>query len=203
MSTLSFHETKNVTCGEGGALVLNNLSDVVRAEIIRDKGTNRSQFLRGQIDKYTWVDVGSSYLPADILAAFLLAQLEARERLQARRQALWQRYASELQDWAAAADVRLPIVPADCEQPYHLFYLLAPSPEARQALVDHLKTREIQAVSHYRPLHMSEMGRRFGGRAGQCPITENVSDRLLRLPLSAGLTVDEQDRVIAAVVERS
>jgi dTDP-4-amino-4,6-dideoxygalactose transaminase len=203
MSTLSFHETKNVTCGEGGALVLKNVSDVGRAEVIRDKGTNRSQFLRGEIDKYTWVDVGSSYLPADILAAFLLAQLQARERVQARRQTLWQRYACELRDWAAAAEARLPIVPAECEHPYHLFYLLLPSHATRQALIDHLKTREIQAVPHYRPLHISEMGRRFGGREGQCPISENVCDRLLRLPLSNGLTDDEQDRVIAAVVEHS
>jgi dTDP-4-amino-4,6-dideoxygalactose transaminase len=201
MSTLSFHDTKNVTCGEGGALVLNEAAAIGRAEIIREKGTNRTRFFRGQVASYSWVDVGSSYLPADILAAFLFAQLEVSGELQARRQVLWRRYADALQGWAAAAAVRLPIVPAECEQPYHLFYLLLPCRGARQALIDHLKAHEIDAASHYLPLHVSEMGRRFGGRAGQCPVSEDVSDRLLRLPLSAGLTDDEQERVITAVME--
>jgi len=199
MGALSFHETKNVTCGEGGALILNNASRVERAEIIREKGTNRSRFFRGQVDKYTWVDVGSSYLPAEILAAFLFAQLEARERIQARRQVLWERYYRELEPWSCDHGIRLPVVPAHCEQPFHLFYLLMRTLAERQALIHYLNARGISAVFHYQPLHVSAMGRRFGGKPGDCPVTEDVSDRLVRLPLSAGLTDDEQRRVIAAV----
>ncbi|MCA9450940.1 MAG: DegT/DnrJ/EryC1/StrS family aminotransferase, partial [Candidatus Omnitrophica bacterium] len=127
LATQSFHETKNFTCGEGGALLINDPQYIERAEIIREKGTNRSRFFRGQVDKYTWVDVGSSYLPSDILAAFLYAQLEARDQIQAKRQSIWHCYNDHLQDWATANGVRLPIVPACCEQPYHMFYLLLPS----------------------------------------------------------------------------
>ena len=199
MATLSFHETKNVTCGEGGALVLNNPARIARAEILREKGTERSRFFRGEIDKYTWVDVGSSYLPSEILAAFLSAQLEAREQIQARRRVLWNRYEQELRDWAGERGVRLPVVPAECEQPFHLFYLLMPSLEQRQALIARLKSRDISAIFHYLPLHLSDMGRRLGGKPGDCPVTEDVSERVVRLPLSGGLTDAEQERVIVAV----
>jgi len=146
LATQSFHETKNFTCGEGGALLINDPQHIERAEIIREKGTNRSRFFRGEVDKYTWVDLGSSYLPSDILAAFLCAQLEAREHIQTKRQRVWEYYYDHLQDWADDHDVRLPIVPAHCEQPYHLFYLLMPSLEQRQALIAHLKAHGILSV---------------------------------------------------------
>ena len=196
LATLSFHETKNFVCGEGGALLMNDPALVERAEILREKGTNRSRFFRGQTDKYTWVDIGSSYLPSDLLAAFLLAQLEGRERIQAARRRVWHAYRDGLADWAAAQDVRLPFVPEHCEQPYHMFYLLLPSLAARQAFIAHLRAAGMLAVFHYLPLHLSPMGSSFGGRAGDCPVTESVSDRLVRLPFYNNLSPDEQARVI-------
>ena len=199
LATQSFHETKNLTCGEGGALLLNDARYAERAEILREKGTNRSRFFRGQVDKYTWVDVGSSYLPSEILAAFLLAQLESRAAIQAARGRIWKRYAEELDDWARANGVGLPFVPAHCEQPYHIFYLMLPDLAARTRLIEHLKARSILAVFHYQPLHLSDMGKRYGGRAGQCPVTEDVADRLLRLPLFHGLSAQDQGDVIAAL----
>jgi dTDP-4-amino-4,6-dideoxygalactose transaminase len=199
LSTLSFHETKNVTCGEGGALVINDPRFVERAEIVREKGTRRSQFFRGEIDKYTWCDIGSSYLPSDMLAAFLYAQLEQRHAIQARRQQIWEMYRAELAGWAEAHHVRLPVVPDHCEQAYHMFYILLPSLEIRQALIAHLKARHILAVFHYLPLHLSSMGRTVGGRPGDCPVTEDVSDRLLRLPFHNQLTEDDLRRVCEAV----
>jgi dTDP-4-amino-4,6-dideoxygalactose transaminase len=199
LATLSFHETKNFTCGEGGALLIGDPSLVERAEILREKGTNRSRFFRGQVDRYTWVDVGSSYLPSEILAAFLAGQLEHREAIQQARQRIWQRYACELAEWAECQKIRLPVVPDGCEQSYHLFYLLMPSLESRQALISHLRSRGILAVFHYLPLHLSDMGVRYGGRPGLCPVTESVSDRLLRLPFFASLTEQEQGEVIAAI----
>lgn len=199
MATLSFHETKNCTCGEGGALLLNSTELIERAEIIREKGTNRSRFFRGQVDKYTWVDVGSSYLPSDLLAAFLFAQLEAREQIQAKRRAVWERYWNGLEAWAYEFGARLPVVPKHCQQPYHMFYVLMPSLEERQRLIAYLQDREIMGVFHYQPLHLSEVGRSFGGRTGDCPITESVSDRLLRLPFFNELEPESQDRVIQAV----
>lgn len=201
LSTQSFHETKNFTCGEGGALLINDRSYIERAEISREKGTNRSRFFRGQVDKYTWVDLGSSYLPSDILAAFLYAQFEAREQIQARRQQIRETYADQLGDWAADNGVRLPIVPARCRHPFHIFYLLLPSLEQRQAFISHMQDRDILSVFHYQPLHLSEMGRRLGGKPGDCPVTEEVSDRLVRLPLYAGLTLDDQRRVLDAIRE--
>jgi dTDP-4-amino-4,6-dideoxygalactose transaminase len=199
MATLSFHETKNFTCGEGGALVLNDQSFIERAEILREKGTDRSRFFRGQVDKYGWIDVGSSYLPSDLLAAFLFAQLESRERIQAHRRQVWERYQHELADWAQANGATLPQVPADCQQAYHLFYVLLPSLESRQGLIRSLKDRGVGAVFHYLPLHLSPMGQRFGGRPGDCPVTESVSDRLLRLPLFNDLSFDAQSAVIEGV----
>ncbi|MCS6806065.1 MAG: dTDP-4-amino-4,6-dideoxygalactose transaminase [Acidobacteriota bacterium] len=201
LATQSFHETKNFTCGEGGALLINDSQYIERAEIIREKGTNRSRFFRGQVDKYTWVDIGSSYLPSDILAAFLYAQLEARDQIQANRRRIWEFYYEHLQGWAKDHRVRLPIVPVHCEQPYHMFYLLMPSLEKRQALINHLKARGIQSVFHYLPLHLSQMGRAFGGQPGDCPVTERVSDCLLRLPFYNSLTESEQTRVVTAIKE--
>ena len=199
LATQSFHETKNFTCGEGGALLINDGKLIERAEIIREKGTDRSRFFRGQVDKYSWVDVGSSYLPSEILAAVLCAQLEARERIQACRRAVWESYRAGLQDWAAANGVRTPEIPAHCEQSYHMFYLIMPDLERRQALIAHLKSQGILSVFHYLPLHLSVMGRAMGGREGDCPVTESVSDRVLRLPLYMQLTPQDVSRVIDAV----
>ena len=199
MATQSFHETKNFTCGEGGALLIDDPQYIERAEIIREKGTNRSRFYRGQVDKYTWVDIGSSYLPSGILAAFLYAQLEAREQIQAKRRQIWDYYYAHLQDWAQEHGIRLPIVPDHCDQAYHMFYLLMPSLEKRQALIAHLKEQGIFSVFHYLPLHLSQMGQQFGGKEGDCPVTESVSDRLLRLPFYNDLTSSDQARVVASI----
>ena len=199
LATLSFHETKNFTCGEGGALLINDAQFNERAEILREKGTDRSRFFRGEVDKYTWVDVGSSYLPADLLAAFLRAQLEHRDRIQSMRRHIWEIYARELASWAEANGVRLPIVPAECEQSYHMFYVIMPSSESRQALISHLAGPGILAVFHYLPLHLSPMGLRFGGRQGDCPVTEDLADRILRLPFFTGMSNSEQSQVIEAV----
>jgi dTDP-4-amino-4,6-dideoxygalactose transaminase len=199
LATLSFHETKNFTCGEGGALLINDAQFNPRAEILREKGTDRSRFFRGEIDKYTWVDVGSSYLPADLLAAFLRAQLEHRDQIQSMRRQVWEIYARELASWAEANGVRLPIVPAECEQSYHMSYVIMPSFESRQALISHLAGLGILAVFHYLPLHLSRMGLRFGGRQGDCPVTEDLADRLLRLPFFTGMSSSEQSQVIDAV----
>jgi dTDP-4-amino-4,6-dideoxygalactose transaminase len=199
LATLSFHDTKNLSCGEGGALMINDVRHVERAEVIREKGTNRTRFYRGQVDKYTWCDIGSSYLPSDILAAYLLAQLESHEQIQRRRQALWTRYFEALAPPAAAADVRLPLVPEHCGHPAHIFYVLMPTLESRTRLLAALRAQLILAVFHYLPLHLSEMGRRLGGREGQFPVTEGVCDRLVRLPIFYQLTDDDQARVIEAV----
>jgi len=199
MATQSFHDTKNFTCGEGGALLLNDEAYVQRAEILREKGTNRSQFFRGQVDKYTWVDVGSSYILSEILGAVLLGQLEARERIQAQRRRIWERYERELAGWAERRGVTLPTVPAHCEQAFHMFYLLMPTLEARTAFLAHLKERGVSAVFHYLPLHLSPMGRKYGGEPGTCPVTEEQSDRLVRLPFSTDLSEDEQAIVLDAV----
>jgi dTDP-4-amino-4,6-dideoxygalactose transaminase len=199
LATQSFHETKNLTCGEGGALLINDPRLVERAEIIREKGTNRSRFFRGQVDKYTWLDVGSSYLPSDILAAFLYAQIEKRDEIQARRKTAWTHYYEHLQEWSRRQGVRLPFVPAACEQPYHIFYLLLPSLADRNRLITHLKSQEIQTAFHYVPLHLSEMGRRFNGRKGDCPVAESVSDCLLRLPLYHGLNEADLSRIVSAI----
>ena len=196
MASQSFHETKNFTSGEGGALLINDPVLVERAEIIREKGTNRSRFFRGQVDKYTWVDIGSSYLPSDILAAFLLAQFEQRQKIQLHRRQVWEMYYAGLNDWAQAHDVQLPQVPGHCEQSYHMFYLLLPTLDLRQRLITYLRERGIYSVFHYLPLHLSEMGQSFGGKLGDCPVTERVSDQLVRLPFHNALTGAEQEQVI-------
>ncbi|HEV2475477.1 MAG TPA: dTDP-4-amino-4,6-dideoxygalactose transaminase [Candidatus Dormibacteraeota bacterium] len=199
LATLSFHETKNFTCGEGGALLINDPTLIARGEILREKGTDRTRFFRGQVDKYTWVDIGSSYLPADLLAAMLLGQLEARNRIQRIRERIWNFYFEQLHDWSLEQDVRLPIVPPEAEQAYHLFYLLLPNPGERQRLIEHLQQRGIQSAFHYQPLHLSRMGLLHGGRDGQCPVTERVADTLLRLPFYNRLDEDDLERIVGAV----
>jgi len=201
LATQSFHDTKNFTCGEGGALLINDGRYAERAEIVLEKGTNRRLFFRGQVDKYTWVDSGSSFLPSDMLAAFLLVQLEARDAIQAKRRQVWDFYYANLENWALEEGVQLPTVPPYCEQAYHVFYMVTPSLDARQSLIAHLKERGISSVFHYLPLHLSAMGRRFGGREGDCPVTEQVSDCMLRLPLFHAITEEEQDAVVKAVRE--
>ncbi len=201
LATLSFHETKNITCGEGGALLLNDAALAERAEILREKGTNRTRFFRGQIDKYSWVDVGSSYLPSELLAAVLCAQIERVDDVQQARRRLWLTYAEALAAWAADRGVRLPIVPESCTPAYHMFHMLMPNEASRDELIAHLKSRGIMAVFHYLPLHLSEMGRRFGGRPGDCPIAEDISGRLLRLPFYTNMTADAQREVIEAVMQ--
>jgi dTDP-4-amino-4,6-dideoxygalactose transaminase len=201
LATQSFHETKNFNCGEGGALLVNDPEYVERAEIIREKGTNRSRFFRGQVDKYTWVDLGSSYLPSELLAAYLYAQLEARAQIQKRRREIWDYYNEHLLAWANDHNVGFPFVPEECEQAYHMFYVLMPSLSERQALIAHLKERGILSVFHYLPLHLSEMGQKFGGQVGACPVTEDISDRLLRLPFYNSLTEAEQEQVVAAIID--
>lgn len=200
MATQSFHETKNINCGEGGALVINDPALVERAEIIREKGTNRSRFFRGQVDKYTWVDIGSSYLPSDMLAAYLAGQLQKAEVIQAKRRRVWERYAAALPEWAKSHGVRMPVVPDQCEQPYHMFYLLFQCLDDRQEAMAWLRKHDIHAVFHYLPLNASTMGARFGAREGDCPVAEEVSDRLLRLPFYNGLDEHDQDRVIETLL---
>jgi dTDP-4-amino-4,6-dideoxygalactose transaminase len=199
LATQSFHETKNFHCGEGGALLINDPELAERAEIIREKGTNRSRFFRGQVDKYTWVDVGSSYLPSDMLGGFLYGQLEEREKIQARRAEIWNCYQENLADWAEEHHVQLPTIPAHVEQAYHMFYMLLPSLEVRSKLIDYLIQKGILTVFHYLPLNTSDMGQHFGGKAGDCPVTEDVSDRLLRLPFYFELGEGEQMDVVQAL----
>ena len=201
LAAQSFHETKNFSCGEGGALLINDQELVDRAEIVREKGTNRSRFFRGQIDKYTWVDIGSSFLPSDILAAYLYGQFEQREKIQSHRKNLWQTYETGLRDWASRHEVQLPVVPGNCEQAYHMFYMLLPNLTLRQKLIQYLRDCGIYSVFHYLPLHLSDMGRRFGGGEGNYPVTERVSDQLIRLPFHNVLTGAEQEQVIEAILE--
>jgi dTDP-4-amino-4,6-dideoxygalactose transaminase len=203
LATQSFHETKNITCGEGGALIVNDPDLVERALVIREKGTDRSQFFRGLVDKYTWVDLGSSYLPSDLLAAFLLAQLEGRDEIQKKRRRVWEYYRRGLEGWATKNSVRLPFVSSECEQAYHMFYLLLPTLEHRQKLISHLKARGILSVFHYVPLHASRMGHTFLAKQGDCPVAEDISSRLLRLPFYNDLIEEEQARVVGAVLEFS
>jgi len=199
LATQSFHETKNISCGEGGALLINDSALIERAEILREKGTNRSLFFRGQVDKYTWVDLGSSYVPSDLLAAFLYGQLEKVEPIQAKRRRIWEFYHEHLRNWVEERGFGLPVVPAHCDQSYHMFYLLLASLEMRQRFIAHLKERGISSVFHYVPLHLSPMGCKYGGRPGQCPVTERVSDCLVRLPFHNELTEADQTRIVAAI----
>ena len=199
LATQSFHETKNISCGEGGALVINDPTLVARAEILREKGTNRAQFYRGEIDKYTWVDLGSSYLPSELLAAVLVGQLEVSAAIQRERQRVWSAYAAGLASWAATHGVAQPTVPADCMQPAHMFYLLLPDLERRSAFIAHLRAHNIYSVFHYQPLHLSTYALRWGGRPGDLPVTERVADTLVRLPLYPELDEADLARIIDAI----
>ncbi len=203
LATHSFHETKNLSCGEGGMLLINDERYAERAEILREKGTNRSRFFRGEVAKYQWVDIGSSYVISDLLAAYLYAQLEALEDIQARRRKAWRAYLERLSPWAEANDVRVPHVPEDCETTHHIFYLIMPTHETREALIAHLAERGINAVFHYLPLHASPMGRKIAPDAPALPVTEDLSARLVRLPLFNDLTQLEQEHIIRSVLEFS
>ncbi len=199
--TFSFHETKNYICGEGGALLVNNEEHALRAEIIREKGTNRSQFFRGEVDKYTWVDVGSSFLPSDMLAAFLYAQLENMDKINARRAEIYDYYFEALKPLADAGRMTLPAGHPDCVGNHHLFYIILEDDETRDGLMHYLKSHGILAVFHYLPLHLSPVGRRMGGETGSLPVTESVSGRLLRLPFYYELTREEQEEVVGRIGE--
>jgi dTDP-4-amino-4,6-dideoxygalactose transaminase len=201
LAAQSFHATKNIVMGEGGALVINDESLLRRAEILREKGTNRSQFLRGDVDKYTWVDAGSSYLPSDILAALLYAQLGRFDEIQTQRHQIWNAYFQSLTDWAVTNAVRLPHVPDYARHSAHLFYLLMPTFEDQVGLIEHLRESGIQATSHYRPLHDSIYGKKVGRTVGVCSVTTSVADSIVRLPLYPQLTATDVDRVISAVVQ--
>jgi len=199
LGAYSFHETKNYICGEGGALCLNDPELIERAEIIRDKGTNRKQFFRGQVDKYTWVDVGSSYVPSEICSAFLYAQLEMLDPISERRRKIYQIYRQLLKPIASEGLLRLPLLPEDCDSNFHMFYILLPDRATRDGLMSHLHQAGINAVFHYIPLHSSPMGQTFGYRPGDLPVTEELSGRLLRLPLFYDITEEEQQRVVREV----
>ncbi len=195
----SFHETKNYSMGEGGAVLVNNPAYVERAEILREKGTNRSKFYRGQVDKYTWVDIGDSFLPSELNAAYLWAQLEMADEINNDRLASWHRYWDAFQDLAAAGRVTLPTIPADCVHNAHMFYIKCKDLAERTALISFLKERDILAVFHYVPLHSAPAGQRFGRFHGEDKYTTAESDRLVRLPLYYKLTIEDQDCVIKAV----
>ncbi|HMG36447.1 MAG TPA: dTDP-4-amino-4,6-dideoxygalactose transaminase [Blastocatellia bacterium] len=195
----SFHDTKNYTCGEGGAICINSPELVERAEIIREKGTNRSKFFRGEVDKYSWVDVGSSFIPSEISCAFLCAQLEAMEAITERRRQIFDRYLEAFSRLEEAGIVQMPSIPEGCQSNYHIFYLLVRDRQTRDELMAALKRWGIQAVFHYVPLHTSQMGQKLGYEAGDLPLTENLSERLLRLPLFNDISESEQARVIDGV----
>lgn len=192
----SFHETKNFICGEGGAIVLNRPELVQRAEIVREKGTNRTRFFRGEVDKYTWVDIGSSLLPSDILAAFLYAQLENMDLITRKRREIYQIYEDRLRPLEMRGLVTLPIIPPECESNYHMFYVVLNSLDERTRLIEHLKAQSILAVFHYVPLHTSPMGMAMGYRAGTLPVTETISERLLRLPMYYEMQESEVELVV-------
>ncbi|MBJ7326551.1 MAG: dTDP-4-amino-4,6-dideoxygalactose transaminase [Chthoniobacterales bacterium] len=220
LAAQSFHETKNITCGEGGALLINDAKYVERAEIIREKGTNRARFFRGQVDKYSWVDVGSSYVMSDVLAAFLYGQLEQWEVIQRKRRTIWGRYDQALGKWSESRGIRRPVIPEHCEQAYHMYHLLMPSLDARTEFIGYLAGKEIKAVFHYLPLSRSEYALQAAGRKmasgsesstarrgdrrweiAKCPVSEDVSDRLVRLPFYTSMSSGEQDQVIEAILE--
>lgn len=199
-ATLSFHDTKNFTCGEGGALLVNDPDDVARAWVVFDKGTDRQAFLRGMVDKYSWRDIGSSFGLSDILAAHLYGQLERREAIQAKRRRVFERYAERLAPHAEQLGLRLPVVPEHCEPAYHLFHVLMPDLDTRTRVIAELRADGIRTAFHYVPLHTSVAGRRFAAREVECPVTVDVSERLLRLPFHNNLTEAEADRVVDALV---
>jgi dTDP-4-amino-4,6-dideoxygalactose transaminase len=199
LGAVSFHETKNIISGEGGALLVNDEKLVPRAEIVREKGTDRSRFFRGEIDKYTWVDIGSSFLPGEIIAAFLLAQLEEADAITARRLELWQTYHRRMEPLERAGRLRRPVIPQDCRHNAHMYYVLLPSHAQRTRLIERLRELEIMSVFHYIPLHSSPAGRRFGRAATPMPNTDALSERLLRLPLWLGLEAEVIDRIAETI----
>ena len=203
LAAVSFHETKNISCGEGGALFISDPGLIERAEVIREKGTNRKQFLSGAVDKYTWVDIGSSYVMSDTLAAILYAQLEKAESILRRRRTLWHRYHQLLAGWCEANDVRQPFVPAECEQSYHMYYLIFRAQDARDAAIERLRRGGVHAVFHYTPLHASPMGIRYGAGISNCPVAEDVSRRLLRLPFFTDLSTAQQNRVVRVLTNEA
>ena len=200
MAALSFHETKNIISGEGGALLLNDPRYIDRAEIVWEKGTNRSQFFRGQVDKYTWVDLGSSYLPGEIIAAFLWAQMEEADAITARRMAIWGQYHEALEESDRSGKLRRPIIPQDRAHNAHMYYVLLPDLDRRTAFIDELKAAGIQSVFHYIPLHTSPFGRSAGRSVGDMSVTDDSSERLVRLPLWLGLE-DQLPGVMAQVIQ--
>jgi dTDP-4-amino-4,6-dideoxygalactose transaminase len=192
----SFHETKNFICGEGGAIVLNNEKFIERAEIIREKGTNRSRFFRGEVDKYAWVDIGSSYLPSDLLAAFLFAQLENMDKINKRREKIFNYYYKALMPLVNDGKIRMPYISSECQSNCHLFYIILENENIRNKLIDHLKSKGILSVFHYLPLHLSPIGRKMGYKEDQLPVTESYSERLLRLPFYFELLESDQNQTI-------
>ena len=199
LAALSFHESKNIVCGEGGALLINDPSHIERAVIIRDKGTDRQKFFDRQVDKYTWVDIGSSYTPSEMLSAFLLAQLEEAEAITARRRVAWNRYHAMLEDMEEAGALRRPIIPPAAEHSAHIYYVLVPTAEQRSLALTRLAELEISATFHYSPLHAAAAGRRFGKVSGSLKNTEELAPRLIRLPLYADITPEDQMRVVEAL----
>ena len=188
LGCFSFHETKNVISGEGGALLVNNLKFAERAEVVREKGTNRNQFFRGQVDKYTWVEQGSSYLPGEIIAAFLYAQLQEAEQITSLRMSIWEEYHKLLEPLEKAGKLRRPIIPSHCEHNAHMYYILVDDLLTRTQLICDLKDKGINTVFHYVPLHSSPAGKRYGRACGDMALTDSLSDRIIRLPLWIGLT---------------
>lgn len=203
LGTFSFHETKNITSGEGGALLVNDERFIERAEIIREKGTNRSRFFRGQVDKYTWCDIGSSYLPGELIAAFLWAQLEEAESITENRRCCWDRYHSMLETCEENGKLRRPVITAECEHNAHMYYVLLAKDINRQVVLEKLKQKNVNAVFHYVPLHSSPAGQRYGRPHGRLDMTDRLSERIIRLPLWIGLTEEQQKRVVGVIGDAS
>ena len=202
IATQSFHETKNISCGEGGALILNNNFFFERANVVRDKGTNRAKFLLGQVDKYSWVDKGSSYVLSDVLAALLYSQLLLSKKIQQKRKNIWNTYDERLRKWSISNGISLPFVPESCKQTYHMFYLLCPNFAWRNKFINYLATQGISATSHYQPLHTSEFGRKFYlSEKDVCPVTSLVSETIVRLPMFYDMSDLQLDYVIDRICE--
>jgi dTDP-4-amino-4,6-dideoxygalactose transaminase len=201
LGTYSFHETKNIISGEGGALLVNDSELVMRAEVIREKGTDRSRFFRGQVDKYTWQEVGSSYLPGEIMAAFLWAQLEDAEKITHARLAIWRYYHETLASLESEGLIRRPIVPSECGHNAHMYYVLVSSGIDRQSVLTRMNASKVNAVFHYVPLHSSPAGLRYGRIAEQLSVTERQSELIIRLPLWIGISFEQQDKVVSVLRE--
>lgn len=201
LATQSFHETKNISCGEGGALIINNKKFYTRAEIIREKGTNRSRFIRGEVDKYTWVDKGSSYLLSDILSAVLLNQLKSSHKIQLRRKNIWDGYHKNLRDWCEKNNIIQPMIPIYCKQSYHMYYLLLPNKKLKEKFINYLLKLNIKASSHYQPLHSSPfIKKKIGFIKDNCPITTDISQRIVRLPIFYNMSNSQCSKVISDII---